>query len=82
MTNENLGLAIALARIEREASERTGFLDLGRLRLTALPDVPFRLKHLRELNLGSTPGRKMAKLPASKLCSCLNRGPDRALAAG
>ncbi len=53
MTDEKSGLAIALERIEREASERTGFLDLGRLGLREFPDALFRLKHLRALNLGS-----------------------------
>lgn len=52
MTDEKPGLAIALERIEREASERTGFLDLGMLGLTELPDALFRLTHIRRLNLG------------------------------
>jgi internalin A len=47
------GLLIARERIAREATERTGSLDLGRLGLTALPDELFALKHLRRLNLGS-----------------------------
>ncbi|HEV7444242.1 MAG TPA: leucine-rich repeat domain-containing protein [Steroidobacteraceae bacterium] len=46
------GLFIALDRIAREAEERTGFLDLGRLGLSALPEQLFALKNLRRLNLG------------------------------
>jgi len=46
------GLTIARERIAREAEEKTGFLDLGRLGLTKLPDELFRLEHLRRLNLG------------------------------
>ncbi|WP_165253289.1 leucine-rich repeat domain-containing protein [Paludisphaera soli] len=48
------GLALALERIEREKSERTGRLDLGRLGLTELPDALFELLHLEELHLGRT----------------------------
>lgn len=47
------GLTIALERIAREAEERAGFLDLGRLGLTAVPDELLQLAHLRGLNLGS-----------------------------
>ncbi len=47
------GLAIARRRIAEEAVARTGFLDLGRLGLTALPPELFNLRHLRTLNLGS-----------------------------
>src|SRR5258707_981809 len=46
------GFSIALERIAREAEEKTGFLDLGRLGLTTLPDALFGLSHLRRLNLG------------------------------
>ncbi|HEX4407754.1 MAG TPA: COR domain-containing protein [Xanthobacteraceae bacterium] len=46
------GFAIALERIAHEAKEKTGFLDLGRLGLDALPDEIFGLKHLRRFNLG------------------------------
>jgi internalin A len=46
------GLSIALERIAHEAEKRTGFLDLGRLGLSALPEQLFALKHLRRLNLG------------------------------
>jgi internalin A len=45
-------LTIARQRIAREAEERIGFLDLGRLGLAALPEELFALKHLRRLNLG------------------------------
>ena len=46
------GLTIARERIAREAEERTGFLDLGRLGLSSLPDELLALKQLRGLNLG------------------------------
>jgi Leucine-rich repeat (LRR) protein len=46
------GLTIARERIAREAEEKTGFLDLGRLGLSELPGELFQLKHLRRLNLG------------------------------
>jgi internalin A len=52
MTSETDGLTIARWCIVREASARTGFLDLGRLGLTTLPEELFRLTHLRRLNLG------------------------------
>ena len=51
--DENEGLAIALARIAEEKDRLTGFLDLGRLGLTGLPEELFELKHLSGLNLGS-----------------------------
>jgi internalin A len=47
------GLAIARQRILREAEEKSGFLDLGALALSVLPDELFALRHLRNLNLGS-----------------------------
>jgi Leucine-rich repeat (LRR) protein len=53
MTDEADGSAIARERIAREALDQTGFLDLGRLGLTSLPEELFRLTHLRRLNLGS-----------------------------
>ena len=43
------GLTIARQRIAQEAVERTGFLDLGRLGLSTLPDELLQLKHLRRL---------------------------------
>ena len=46
------GLAIARERIAKAAVEKSGFLDLGMLGLTELPEELFRLKHLRRLNLG------------------------------
>ena len=46
------GLKIARERIAREAVEKTGFLDLGRLGLTELPEELFTLTGLRTLNLG------------------------------
>jgi hypothetical protein len=52
MADETDGLTIALERIAQEAGARTGFLDLGRLGLTSLPEELFRLKHLRRFNLG------------------------------
>ncbi len=47
------GLAIARARIAAEKEKRTGFLDLGYLGLTELPEEMFELEHLWGLNLGS-----------------------------
>ncbi|HME24943.1 MAG TPA: leucine-rich repeat domain-containing protein [Acetobacteraceae bacterium] len=47
------GLELALMRIAEEAEARTGFLDLGGLGLVTLPPELFRLRHLRELNLGA-----------------------------
>jgi len=44
-------LTLARQRIAREARDRTGFLNLGGLGLTRLPDELFELKHLRRLNL-------------------------------
>ena len=52
MADERDGLKIARQRIAQEAAERTGFLDLGRLGLTCLPEELFDLSHLRRLNLG------------------------------
>src|SRR5258708_13670596 len=52
MADETDGWAIALERIEREAVDQTGFLDLGLLGLTSLPEELFHLTHLRRLNLG------------------------------
>jgi hypothetical protein len=46
------GLAIALARIADEKTNRTGFLDLGRLGLTEVPKELFELEHLWGLNWG------------------------------
>jgi hypothetical protein len=45
MSEQGSGLEIALQRIEKEAQERTDFLDLGRLGLTELPEDLFRLTH-------------------------------------
>ena len=53
MTEETDGLAIARRRIALEAEARTGFLDLGQLGLTELPEALFGLTHLRRLNLGA-----------------------------
>jgi hypothetical protein len=47
-------LAVVRQRIAKEAQERTGFLDLGRLGLSSLPDELFELKQLRRLNLGAS----------------------------
>jgi internalin A len=46
------GLAIARELIAREAEERTGVLDLGRLGLVEPPAELLDLTHLRRLNLG------------------------------
>src|SRR5580658_4504747 len=53
MTEEADGPAIARRLIAEEAAAQTGFLDLGRLGLTELPEELFALKHLRRLNLGA-----------------------------
>lgn len=45
-------MKIARERIAKEAEEKTGFLDLGRLGLTELPDEIGELKHLLCLSLG------------------------------
>ena len=47
------GLTIACRRIAEEAEAQTGFLDLGGLGLATLPPELFRLRHLREFNLGA-----------------------------
>jgi internalin A len=52
MQNEFDGQAIANQRIETEARDRTGFLDLSQLGLTELPEALFGLTHLRRLHLG------------------------------
>jgi len=49
MSNQPDGLTIARQRIAHEAEAQTGFLDLGMLGLTELPEEIFRLKHLRRL---------------------------------
>src|SRR5687768_1833185 len=46
------GLAIARQLIAEEAEQRTGFLDLGCLGLTELPEEIHQLSHLRRWNLG------------------------------
>src|SRR4051794_1792710 len=46
------GLAIARSRIAEEKGKQTGFLDLGRLGLTELPEELFELEYLWGLNLG------------------------------
>jgi Leucine Rich Repeat (LRR) protein len=46
------GLTIARQRIAQEATEKSGYLDLGCLGLSALPDELFELKQLSVLNLG------------------------------
>jgi internalin A len=48
------GMAIACERIVKELTDRTGFLDLGHLGLTALPKELGTLTHLKVLNLGSS----------------------------
>ncbi|MFM8332213.1 MAG: leucine-rich repeat domain-containing protein [Candidatus Methylumidiphilus sp.] len=52
MTPDTEGQRIARARIAEEAEQQTGYLYLGRLGLTELPEELFALKHLRRLNLG------------------------------
>ncbi|MBC7968086.1 MAG: hypothetical protein H7Z17_19420, partial [Fuerstia sp.] len=46
------GLEIARRLIAEEARQQTGFLDLGMLGLTELPEEIHQLTHLRRLNLG------------------------------
>jgi internalin A len=46
------GWNIALERIAAEKGARTGYLDLGELGLTELPQTLFELQHLESLNLG------------------------------
>ncbi len=46
------GLEIARRLIADEARKQTGFLDLGMLGLTELPEEIHQLTHLRRLNLG------------------------------
>ena len=53
MPSHSEGLAIARVRIAEEKEKRTGFLDLGRLGLTELPEELFELECLWGLNLGS-----------------------------
>ncbi len=47
------GYALARARIAEEKEKRTGFLDLGLLGLTQLPEELFELDHLWGLNLAN-----------------------------
>ena len=46
------GQKIARELIAKEAKEKTGFLDLGMLGLTELPEELYDLAHLKSLNLG------------------------------
>src|SRR5947209_6483490 len=46
------GLAMARRLIAEEAQRQTGFLDLGCLGLTELPEEIHQLTHLRRLSLG------------------------------
>lgn len=46
------GMAIARWCIAEEAQQRSGYLDLGMLGLTGLPEELFALRHLQALNLG------------------------------
>jgi hypothetical protein len=63
------GLSVARERIAREADEKTGFLDLGRLGFSELPRELFALQGLLRLNLGAGYEDEEAKLrlSASKL---------------
>jgi internalin A len=49
----SIGRTTALARIATEKQQRTGFLDLGNLRLEEWPDELWELEHLTELTLGN-----------------------------
>jgi internalin A len=53
MSSDPDGPAIARARIAEEKEKRTGFLDLGRLGLTELPEELFELDDFCGLNLVS-----------------------------
>ncbi|TYP87784.1 MULTISPECIES: leucine-rich repeat domain-containing protein [Nitrosomonas] len=53
MKQNSDGFHIARERIAHEAEAFTGFLDLGQLGLTALPEEIYKLQHLQSLNLGS-----------------------------
>ncbi len=47
------GLTIALARINKEAVEQTGSLDLSNLGLRSVPESIFDLIHLTHLKIGN-----------------------------
>ena len=47
------GMDTARRLIAEEREMKTGFLDLGNLRLTEVPAELFELAHLRSLNLGA-----------------------------
>lgn len=47
------GMDTARRLIAEEREKKTGFLDLGNLRLTEVPPALFELTHLRSLNLGT-----------------------------
>ena len=50
MPSHPVGLAIARVRIVEEKEKRTGFLDLGRLGLTELPEELLQQEYLWGLN--------------------------------
>jgi internalin A len=52
MSSHSDGITIARTRIAREKEERSGFLDLGRLGLSELPEEIFEVGYLWGLNLG------------------------------
>jgi hypothetical protein len=47
------GIETARRSIAEERDKKTGFLDLGNLKLFEVPAEVFELTHLRLLNLGS-----------------------------
>ena len=50
--NRTDGIETARRLIADEHEQKTGFLDLGNLRLTEVPVELFDLSHLHSLNLG------------------------------
>ena len=73
------GLAIARRLIAEEAEKKTGFLDLGNLGLTELPNELFGLAHLRGLNLGAWYNLENDTIRSADNKTGSNELPDHAL---
>ena len=73
------GLAIARRLIAEEAEKKTGFLDLGNLGLTELPNEVFGLAHLRGLNLGAWYNLENDTIRSADNKTGSNELPDHAL---